>query len=76
MRSTKFKFSILFSVCMFLHLFLFNASPLFSQLSGTRTIDQSGAGDYLSFTEAVNDLNTQGVNGPLTFNVKPGTYTE
>lgn len=56
--------------------FFFCSSSIYSQLSGTRTIDISGGGDYISFTEAVNDLNNLGVNGPLTFNVKPGTYDE
>ena len=76
MRSTKCKLSTVSRLFISLFYLLFNAAPLFSQLSGTLTIDQSGAGNYLSFTEAVNDLNTQGVNGPLTFNIKPGTYSE
>jgi hypothetical protein len=63
-------------IFVILCLFLFNTAYLPAQLSGTRTIDLSGGGDYLSFTEAVNDLNTMGVSGPLTFNVKPGTYEE
>jgi hypothetical protein len=48
--------------------------PLFSQISGTSTIGPGG--DYTTFTEAVNVLNTQGVNGPVIFNVLSGTYNE
>jgi len=45
-----------------------------AQLSGTFTIGSGG--DYASFTAAVADLNSQGVNGAVTFNVLNGTYTE
>ncbi len=53
---------------------LFSHISLHSQLSGSRTIGTGG--DYSTFTDAVNALNTQGVNGPLIFNVISGTYTE
>jgi hypothetical protein len=52
--------------------------PVFSQLSGTYTIDPSGTGttNYASFSAAVTALTTSGVSGPVTFNVTQGTYTE
>ena len=52
--------------------------PVFSQLSGTYTIDPSGTGttNYASFTAAVSALTTSGVSGPVTFNVAAGTYSE
>ncbi|MCZ7556700.1 MAG: T9SS type A sorting domain-containing protein [Bacteroidia bacterium] len=44
-------------------------------LSGTFTIGGSSP-DYTTFTAAVADLATNGVCGPVTFNVAAGTYTE
>ncbi|WP_417612588.1 CARDB domain-containing protein [Owenweeksia hongkongensis] len=44
-------------------------------LSGTYTIGGGGA-DYVSFTNAVNDLETYGVCGDVTFNVTSGGYFE
>jgi hypothetical protein len=32
--------------------------------------------DYLKFADAVNDLNTLGITGPVVFDVKDGTYNE
>jgi hypothetical protein len=51
---------------------------VFSQLSGTYTINPSGTGttNYASFSAAVTALTTSGVSGPVTFNVTQGTYTE
>ncbi len=45
-------------------------------LSGTKTIAASGTGDYLTFTDAINDINTYGVCGSVIFEVETGTYTE
>ncbi len=44
--------------------------------SGTYTI--GGGGNYANFTDAVTDLNTNGLvgDGPVIFNVRNGTYTE
>ena len=52
--------------------------PVFSQLSGTYTINPSGTGttNYASFSAAVTALTTSGVSGPVTFNVAAGTYSE
>ena len=46
----------------------------YTQISGTRTIGPGG--DYSGFKEAVNVLNTVGINGPVVFNVISGTYSE
>ena len=50
--------------------------PVFSygQLSGTYTIGQGGT--YATFSSAAQALHNQGVNGPVVFNVLPGTFTE
>jgi len=45
-----------------------------AQLNGTYTIGT--AGNYATFTAAVNALTTSGVSGPVVFNVFSGTYTE
>lgn len=47
-----------------------------AQLSGTYTIDPSGAANFRSFTEAVNAMFVAGINGPVDVAVLPGTYTE
>ena len=46
----------------------------YSQLSGTYTIGSGG--NYANFTAATSALYSQGVSGPVTFNVLPGTYNE
>ena len=53
-------------------------TSVFAQLSGTYTIDANGSGttNYSSFTAALSALTTNGVNGPVIFNVASGTYTE
>jgi len=45
-------------------------------LSGTYTINYLGTADYISFTDAVNDLKTLGISGPVVFNVDSGYYNE
>ncbi len=61
-------------------LVLISAPILNAQLSGTKIIDIDGQvgvdADYTSITDAVADLNSQGVDAALTFNIKPGTYDE
>src|SRR6185437_14374496 len=47
----------------------------YGQLSGTYTICASGC-DYSTFSDAVNDLNNNGVSGPVTFNADTGSYNE
>lgn len=48
----------------------------YSQLSGTYIIDKTGTGDFLSFTAAIDSLISQGVSGPVVFNVNSGNYDE
>ena len=55
-------------------LFCSSSAVSFSQLSGTYTLGVDG--DYTTFTEAFSALHTQGVSGPVIFDVIPGTYTE
>ncbi len=43
--------------------------------NGSYTI-AANDGDYRSFGEAIDTLNIVGVQGPVVFNVAPGTYTE
>ena len=52
---------------------LFNTN-LYSQLSGNYTI--GAGGNYSTISDAVNDLNSLGVNGPVIFNIKTGSYNE
>ncbi|MBD3224749.1 MAG: hypothetical protein GF313_08465, partial [Caldithrix sp.] len=47
---------------------------IFSQLSGTYTI--GAGGDYTTFSDAADDLNTDGVTGTVTFDVISGSYNE
>src|SRR5688572_16544157 len=48
---------------------------VFAQLNGTYTIGGASP-NYATFTAAINALVTNGVSGPVTFNVRNGTYTE
>ena len=50
-------------------------SFMVSFCSGSYTIAAAG-GDYRSFGEAIDTLNVVGIEGPVMFNVSPGTYTE
>jgi PKD repeat protein len=55
-------------------LFVFLSAGASAQLSGTYTV--GGSGTYASFTAAVNDLTSKGVNGPVIFKVAAGSYNE
>ena len=46
-----------------------------ASLAGTFTIGGASP-DYANFTDAVDDINTNGLCGPVVFNVRSGTYTE
>jgi len=46
-----------------------------SALSGNYTIGSSGA-DYLTIDNAIQSLTNCGINGPVVFNIQPGTYNE
>lgn len=51
------------------------ATPFFA-LCGGYTIDKTGVGDYLSFSEAAADLNSAGISCTVTFVAFPGVYNE
>ncbi len=53
---------------------LVSSSTLFGQLSDTYTIGPGG--DYATFNAAVTALETDGVSGPVIFNVQDGIYEE
>lgn len=46
----------------------------YSQLSGSYTVGSGG--DYPTINSAVNDLNSLGVNAPVTFNILNGNFDE
>lgn len=48
-------------------------TPAYAQLSGTYTVG-GATPDYATLVAAINDLNSQGVSGPVTFNIRTGTY--
>lgn len=54
-------------------LLILSATKAFSQLSGTYTIGASQ--DYPDMQSAATALKTNGVSGPVIFNIVPGTYT-
>ncbi|HOY06642.1 MAG TPA: right-handed parallel beta-helix repeat-containing protein [Saprospiraceae bacterium] len=56
-------------------LFIVSTLPLSAQLSGAYTIGGTNP-NYADFTAAAAALTTQGISGNVTFNVRPGTYTE
>jgi hypothetical protein len=68
------RFTRLFSL-IFGAAFLLASFSSFGQLSGNYTIGGAGA-NYSTFNAAVADLSSNGVSGPVTFTVSPGTYTE
>jgi hypothetical protein len=57
---------------LLLLLFVISTMAVFSQLSGTYTIGDSQ--NYADVQSAVTDLNNNGVNGPVIFNIVPGSY--
>lgn len=60
-----------FILCLFLSLPLINFA---AGLSGNYTIGSGG--DFSTITDAVNELYSSGVSGPVIFNIKRGTYNE
>lgn len=46
-----------------------------AQLNGTYTIGGSTP-DFTTFSDAIDTLNSKGVSGAVTFNIRSGTYTE
>jgi hypothetical protein len=63
-------------ISIFIFSLLASAVAVSQPLSGTYSIDGTGNGDYVSFTTAINALNTQGVSGATIFEVVDGTYNE
>jgi hypothetical protein len=55
--------------------FLFVLSNSFSQLNGTKTIGPTLC-DFNNIQAACDALESQGINGAITFKIKPGIYTE
>ena len=49
--------------------------PASAQLNGNYTIGTVPS-DYLTIAAAVTDLHTDGIDGPVNFQIKPGTYDE
>ncbi len=52
------------------------AGPVQAQLSGTFVIGSSGGADYATFNAAVTDMEAQGLNGDIIFEIEDGTYLE
>lgn len=48
--------------------------PTYAQLNGTYTVGGTNP-DYATVVAAANDLNSNGVSGPVTFDIRQGTYT-
>ena len=57
---------------------ILSAGEALAALNGTYTINNAGGGDYASFNAAVSALESEGVDGSVTFNVYDdgGTYSE
>ncbi|MFP4622452.1 MAG: hypothetical protein ACLFM7_14170 [Bacteroidales bacterium] len=69
--STRFFPLFLLSVVAF----LIN-SIILAQMSGTYHIGADAGDDFESFQEAVDSLESQGVNGPVNILIDAGTYDE
>jgi len=70
--SSFFKITVLTCITLCVSLSTARATPL----SGNYTIDASGAGNYKTFSLAATDLATNGISGPVIFNVTAASYTE
>jgi len=55
--------------------FTFLAAPLAAQMSGTYTVIAAGGGTWTNLGAAFDQLETQGVSGPVVIEVYNGTYT-
>ena len=53
----------------------FGTSSAFAQLNGTYTIGGASP-DYATISAAVNDLSSQGLSGPVFFQIRSSTYDE
>jgi hypothetical protein len=52
------------------------AVMVYTSLSGTYVVDASGAGDFVSFTEAINAMNSYGICATTVVEAVDGTYVE
>ena len=66
------KKSIAFTIAIFISFIIFGQS---TPLNGTYTLGDPTS-DFLTFTDAINALDSVGVNGPVIFDIKTGTYYE
>jgi hypothetical protein len=58
-----------------INLFLLAVQIASGQLNGNYVIGNPPS-DYATISNAVSDLNTLGISGPVVFNIKDGSYTE
>ncbi len=66
--------NILFAVIILTFSFVFFADISFSQsLNGSYTVGGNSP-DYTTLQAAANALKANGISGPVTFNIRPGTY--
>src|SRR5690606_35183973 len=68
----KKNYKILTAFIVMLSFFTINMK---SQVSGTVTVNSSaptGSGNYANFNDLANDLNNNGISGPVVVNVLPG----
>lgn len=71
-----FRYHSQLSVLLFAIIFLINSELLFAQpLSGNYTIGGSSP-DFTTLQLAADALNTNGISGPVFFNIRPGTYSK
>ncbi|MBN2613707.1 MAG: right-handed parallel beta-helix repeat-containing protein [Bacteroidales bacterium] len=61
-------------LCLFCSVLI--SVKLSGQLNGSYTIGASGTEDYATISAAVTALTTQGINGPVVFNISEGEYNE
>ncbi|MBX7182721.1 MAG: T9SS type A sorting domain-containing protein [Bacteroidia bacterium] len=69
------RFKILNIVGLFLCVIHINCYQSFSQLNGNYTIGGNNP-DYLLISDAITDLNQNGVSGTVIFYIRPGEYVE
>ncbi|TRO65066.1 NosD domain-containing protein, partial [Christiangramia sabulilitoris] len=69
------KFSIRNFKFLLILLFLIPSANLLAQLNGTYSVGGNGS-EYASINDAVTDITTQGVSGPVVFQIAAGTYNE
>ncbi len=71
MKKTR-TYSIIFPIIIML--LLLASSSLHAQSSGTFTINPAGGGDFLTLQEAVDDLASEGMDGPVILEFSSGNH--